>query len=512
MRTIHFLPLFVAVLLLSACGKDNGNASVSAMPPQRGQLLNNPPPKIASYSTSDFLSKLSGNDLGKQLLTLAYSPVCTVDIYQLQYETVGAQSEATTASAALMVPSGLDPKCQGPRPIVLYAHATTALKTFNIADLTNQSNNEGLLLAAIFAAQGYIVVASNYAGYDTSTLGYHPYLDADQQSKDMIDALAAARTAISGTNSSDNHKLFVTGYSQGGFVAMATHRAMQAAGMAVTASAPMSGPYTLSAFGDAIFMGEVNLSAPVNFILVISSYQHAYGNLYSNPTDVFEAKYATGIDSLLPSTTDLNTLYAQGSLPKSALFNSTPPAPEFASITPATVPANLAPAFAMGFGADNLATNSYRLSYLQDAQAAPDGGFPTTTTDLPPATPGNALRQAFKMNDLRNWTPTAPVLLCAGNADPTVFYLNTQLMQGYWAQHPPANSPITILDVDSASSSGDPYSNLKTGFAAAKALVQATAVAGGATDGGASAVLQAYHAGLVPAFCLQAVKSFFDGY
>ena len=27
----------------------------------------------------------------------------------------------------------------------------------------------------MFAAQGYIVVAPNYAGYDISTLGYHPY-------------------------------------------------------------------------------------------------------------------------------------------------------------------------------------------------------------------------------------------------------------------------------------------------------------------------------------------------
>jgi hypothetical protein len=34
-------------------------------------------------------------------------------------------------------------------------------------------------------------------------------------------------------------------------------------------------------------------------------------------------------------------------------------------------------------------------------------------------------------------------------------------------------------------------------------------VAQGATDGGASAVADAYHAGLVPPFCLAAVQSFF---
>jgi hypothetical protein len=43
-------------------------------------------------------------------------------------------------------------------------------------------------------------------------------------------------------------------------------------------------------------------------------------------------------------------------------------------------------------------------------------------------------------------------------------------------------------------------------------LVIAAAVAGGATDGGALAVLEAYHAGLVPPFCLSAAKSFFDAH
>jgi hypothetical protein len=84
-------------------------------------------------------------------------------------------------------------------------------------------------------------------------------------------------------------------------------------------------------------------------------------------------------------------------------------------------------------------------------------------------------------------------------------------MQGYWTANVPRTS-LTILDVDSAATSGDPYADLKKGFAAAKALIAANAVAGGASDGGAMAVLQAYHAGLVPPVCLSAVKSFFDGF
>jgi hypothetical protein len=258
-------------------------------------------------------------------------------------------------------------------------------------------------------------------------------------------------------------------------------------------------------------MGQVNLSATVNFNMLVTSYQHAYGNIYMSATDIFEPAYATGVDALLPSATNINTLFAEGKIPKDAFFSSTPPSPAYAAITPATTPANLAPAFALGFGTGNLVTNAYRLAFLQDAAAAPDGGFPTTTTDMPPAAPTNAIRKALKTNDLRNWAPTAPVLLCGGNSDPTSFYLNTQLMQGYWAANAPTSS-VTVLDVDSAASSGDPYGTFKSGFAAAKAAVRAAAVVGGATDGGVMAVLQDYHAGLVPPFCLYAVKSFFDGH
>src|SRR4030095_14755170 len=118
-------------------------------------------------------------------------------------------------------------------------------------------------------------VAPNYAGYDTSTLPYHPYLVADQQSKDMIDALTAARSTLpvaQAATTPDSGRLFVTGYSQGGYVAMATHRALQGAGMTVTAAAPMSGPYALAAFVDTVFNVQVNGSAPVPWTMLVTAY------------------------------------------------------------------------------------------------------------------------------------------------------------------------------------------------------------------------------------------------
>ena len=482
--------------------------SSSAPGTARGQLLQSPPELLSTLTASDLLLLLNAAS-NQQLLALSGAPVCDVLMYRIEYNTVGGANEPTTASGALMVPTGLGSTCTGKRPILLYAHGTTTDRMFN---MTDTSNAEALSLTALFASKGYIVVAPNYAGYDTSTLPYHPYLIADQQSKDMIDALTAARTALpfaSATLTNDSGQLFITGYSQGGYVAMATHRAMQAAGMSVTASAPMSGPYALAAFVDAVFYGEVNGDGPISATLLLTAYQKVYGNIYANPADVFAPQYAAGIDSLLPSTTPRSQLYAQGKLPEFALFSPTPPAPQFADITPPTTPANLAAVFALGFGAGNLLQNSYRSSYLEDAQAHPDGGFPTVTTGVAAAAPALPWRQALQMNDLRDWVPTAPVLLCGGDVDPLVFWFNSQLMQNYWASHAPASASINVLDLESAVSPNDPYGSLKNGFEVAKALVAANAVAQGATDGGALAVDEAYHAQLVAPFCFTAVKEFF---
>jgi Prolyl oligopeptidase family len=504
-RAMSFVLLVAAV---AACGGKSSSSSSTPPPPaapERGALIDDPPAKVTTLAPGDLLTLLGSSDLGKTFLQLAYTPKCTITVYHLTYQTVDPAGAITPASGALMVPSGSDSDCSGARPLLLYAHGTTTDRDFDIAQLDAADSEEGVLLAAVFAAQGYIVVAPNYLGYDTSTLDYHPYLIGDQQSKEMIDSLAAARSALptaDAPDSSDGGKLFVTGYSEGGFVAMATHRAMQSSGLTVTASAPMSGPYALAAFGDAIFEGQVSDSATVNVALLVVAYQRAYGDIYATAADLFESRYAPSIETLLPSTTPVSTLVAQGKFP-TALFNSSPPSPAYAIYTPATSPATLAGVFAAGFGTDDLVNNTYRGSYLGDALATPDGGFPTLTTGVPAASPTNTLRVELKANDLRNWSPSAPTLLCGGNSDPTVFFFNTTLMQNYWTAHPPASPPV-ILDIDSAPTSGDPYASLKTAFSVAKDLVSA--------DGGEAAVLAAYHATLVPPFCLSAVKSFFDAH
>src|ERR1044072_7375637 len=251
-------------------------------------------------------------DGAELLLDLIVAPKCGIDVYQVRYNTVDPTGAATTASAAMMIPTGTDPVCQGARPIVLYAHGTAAQRSLNLANITSEDNLEGLFAATVFTTQGYILIAPNYTGYDMSALTYNPYLNADQESKDMVDALTAARSALPTSFAptvTDSGKLFVTGYSQGGHVAMATHKLLQETGATITASAPMSGPYAVAAFSDAVFYGQVTRTTPLFMTFTATGYQKAYGDVYSSPTDIFEARYATGIESLLPDSVPRSQLF-----------------------------------------------------------------------------------------------------------------------------------------------------------------------------------------------------------
>jgi dienelactone hydrolase len=493
---------------LAGCGSDSSSATLNTST-ARGTLIYDPPFRIASLNATDFAGQFVGLPNGAALLAVAGTPVCGVDFYHLEYNTVGGAGETTTASGGLMVPTGSAPGCSGPRPIVLYAHGTAFDKTTNMADITvtdatNAQNVEKAIVAAVFAAHGYIVVAPNYAGYDTSSLPYFPWLNADQQSKDMIDALAAARAALPHTMAaatSDNGKLFITGYSGGGHTAMATHRAMQAAGATVTASAPMSGPYALAANLDAIVYGNVNLGAPIFADMLLTSYQRSYGNVYTSPSDVYDPAYAATAEDLLPNATPVNTLIAEGKLPQSALFNSTTPVTGNAQLDAALAVPTGNPLFAAGFGSPSLLNNNFRVAYALDAVANPDGAVPKPQPGVPQAaSPQLPLRQDLKKNDLRDWAPTSPMLLCGGDQDPVVFFsLNTGTMQLYWSALPAGL--LTVLDVNATPNPSNPFAPLQAAFQTELAQVVATQ--------GQQAATVAYH-GLVVPFCTVAARSFFS--
>lgn len=513
-RNLFAVALAGAALLLSACGGGGGGGGIGIFPPTtpppedtgRGSVVTNPPERVLSLSAGDFRALLQLDDKGKALLQVSGQPKCGIDTRYLEYRTVGGKGEATNATAAIMVPRGGDAACSGPRPIVLYAHGTNAARDYNIAkwaDLNQPAAGEGVVVAAMLAAQGFIVVAPNYAGYDKSTLPYHPYLNGDQQGKDMVDALTAARKTFANIDAADAGSLFVTGYSQGGYVALAAHRELQATGKTVTASAPLSAPSAISLLVDYNFKGWPALGSTLFVPLLSTSWQQQFGDVYGSTSDIYEAQYATGIDTLLPSLTPTSTLIAQGKLPQLALYP--------AGATPGPVD----PALSIFYGAGNLVRQSYltRASNDIDGSRCPGNALPATANSLNSATPLDCaptlgFRKAARANDLRNWVPAKPVLMCGGAQDPTVNFLSTRATAGYFRAKGMSAQQLTVVDLEDSATT-DAYSAARAGFAQAKdVLKQGTEGSDADKD---RAVMLAYHGTLAPPFCLAAARGFFQG-
>ena len=513
-------------LLLVGCNDDDNDHYVSA-----------------PSASAKFVKTFTANDINSSFgLGSTATPVakCGVTIEKVSYDTKGAADEDTNATAALMLPTGDAPECQGDRPVLLYAHGTTTDKGYDFAQVGNTKNpavGEANLIAANFAAQGYIVVAPNYAGYDTSKLDYHPYLVAQQQSTDMVDALESARSIIERKKRAndahyskidDSGKLFIAGYSQGGYVTMATARLLESQKKPVTAIAPSSGPYALAAFGDEIFMGNVNIGASRFAPLLGIGLQEKYGNIYNKKSDIFLEKYA---DAQLPSNIPFSELVEAKKLPNNALFQKNPSDPRLAGLSPGKLFSILG-----GYDeTDYLIKTDFRAAYVADAQKNPDGLTLANGNNLPAANPQNNLRKALKDNDLRGYVPTMPTFICGGNQDPTVYFdTNTgavvKLLQAEVAKNPAKKLNITVLDVDADNKASRPDNQTLTiiGQASMNTWKVNDVVKKVQTDfsnsvkkvkddadpnGGVASFLAFYtnyHGGLVSPACTEATREFFN--
>ena len=80
----------------------------------------------------------------------------------------------------------------------------------------------------------------------------------------------------------------------------------------------------MEAEGDFIIFGGVALGATAFIPLFANSYQHAYNNIDSTANPIFSSTYA-GAETLLPSDTPIDTIFQQGLLPETAVFDSTTP-------------------------------------------------------------------------------------------------------------------------------------------------------------------------------------------
>jgi Prolyl oligopeptidase family len=283
-------------------------------------------PKVtADLAPAALTEKLSTFEEGRWIRDNGGQLRCGVRVLRYEYLTTGGAGEPATASSALMIPTGNDPVCTAPHALLAALHGTMWDRSYDLAqiqDSENTASNRSLSWAALYAAQGYIVVAPNYVGFNSSSSAYHPYLDYHQQTRDVLDAISSAKELLSGDGIKLSGKLFLTGFSQGGWLSMAVHRRIEASGGQLTASMPSAGGYALTPLVDDIFLGRPVQGSTIYFPMALAAARKAGVTVYSDPAQFFSTRYAKGVEQLLPGPRDFGELVRAEKLPATALFSS----------------------------------------------------------------------------------------------------------------------------------------------------------------------------------------------
>jgi dienelactone hydrolase len=357
---------FAALALALACGHADAKSA------GRGTCLSMT--EIVARSPAQIDAMTAAFGVEAQLFPTA---VCGATQYRLTYRTVAPDGSATVASAGLVMPTG----CVGPFPLVEYNHGTWTGSNLSMSDPTMHTTQE---VMGQFAAFGYAAVMPDYLGYDASTLGYHPYMNAQSNADVTMDAVRAARSCLAGAKPGLNGQLFLTGTSEGGYVTMATQRAMEALGteeFEIAAAVATSGPYALA--DSTVEMLKNNDGVPGYAWMQLQGYQDTYGDVYAAPTDTFQPKYASeaGFQTLLPNKQSMAQLTHAGLLP--SLLE----------------------------GRNGLLTDAFVQRYL--------------------ANPDEPARKHVEANDLRTFAPQAPLTVCYGAKDPQAMS-NAQMAAAYF--------------------------------------------------------------------------------
>ncbi|HTN10430.1 MAG TPA: alpha/beta hydrolase, partial [Acetobacteraceae bacterium] len=170
-------------------------------------------------------------------VTVAYTPARNaVKLYRVSYGSVIPEqgNRPTVASGLIAIPD----TGGSAFPLVSYQHGTV-FGRHEVPSFMEQSPETQLMIAQ-FAGQGYIVIGADYFGLGTSSEpeGYMVKASHQQATYDMLTASRSVLDTMQLTGS----KLFLAGWSQGGFVTMAMLEKLEAIGVPVQGAATASAP------------------------------------------------------------------------------------------------------------------------------------------------------------------------------------------------------------------------------------------------------------------------------
>ena len=317
--------------------------------------------KMSKPSKTNISSLISSSGLDFPLSQMKYD----VQIWEITYETLYKGSNIVTSGMAY-IPLGDREKFS----YLLFAHGTIAANDEAPSKLS-MVDIQTFLYAAM-ASTGLITVVPDLIGFGSSKEIMHPYYVEETSALVVIDGLRAIRELLKQEEINSDGELYLSGYSGGGYVTMATHKYIEEYDLEyfdLKASFPAAGGYDMKGVRDFFFDQEV-YETPYFMAYIAESYRTYYDIDTSLAQQIFNEPYAQRIINIFDGLSDGSQINSQ--------LND-------------TVAVLIAPGF----------------------------------LSKPDNEKYSEISQLFEQNSLLDWIPEIPMYLYHGDADITVPYQNT---------------------------------------------------------------------------------------
>ena len=243
--------------------------------------------------------------------------------YRIDYETVDGHGMPVTASGLMVVPTDYGTREQDAKAlasmkqvglsVVSDSHGTIFADReapTAVAEATLAPDGSPIVLTSL---SGFVTLQADYIGFGASKDRYHPYLLEHPSADTTVDFIKAAREFAEKNGIPLNSQLYLTGYSEGGYVALATLHALEAQEESVTYAAPMAGPYMMDQMALGVLSRDTlpipSFMADVAFAYALH-YDRNVSELINEPyaselPTLFDGRYARPeIDAKLPHTVE----------------------------------------------------------------------------------------------------------------------------------------------------------------------------------------------------------------
>ena len=276
MFKILFVGIMVSLtIIFSGCG-GSGNEGANA-------IGNN----LVSSRVMDDINASAMLSIVKSRIKADAANAFAYKAVKITYKTTNIKGDSINASGLLIIPTPTD---------AYNAYLKSIGKTFSLSAICDSHgtiflDNEAptnfeathhyypdALLFSSYA--GFVTILPDYVGFGDSKGEVHPYIlkQSTQASLDMIRASIKYMT--------DNHVLFngqlyLTGYSEGGYVTMALAKDIEenhSSEFKVMGVAPMAGPYDI----EELAVVDLNRNTPMVFPSFLAEIAYSYSKAYSD--------------------------------------------------------------------------------------------------------------------------------------------------------------------------------------------------------------------------------------